>query len=258
MYAWMFYQLPYGIFAVALATATFTELSESAGRKEWERFTARFRGGLRATALIIIPMAALLIALATPLITLYRAGRFTASDIPIVAEVLVWWAAGLFFFASYMFVLKTFYSLKDTATPAVVNLGLTVVQIALYAMLTTGFAGWAGLGLKGIPIADGIFFLLSVILLGAILSRRIGGFDAGGIVWLVVRVALASLVGAAAAIGVAALVPNPANLPLVAVATVIAAGLVGLTVTYATAWAFRISEVPSALSTVRRTLQRRS
>jgi putative peptidoglycan lipid II flippase len=258
MYAWMFYQLPYGIFAVALATAIFTELSESAGREDWERFTYRFRSGLRATALIIIPMAALLIALSRPLITLYRAGRFTAEDIPLVAEVLVWWAAGLFFFASFMFVLKTFYSLKDTRTPALVNLGLTVVQIALYAALTTGVAGWAGLGLKGIPIADGIFFLLSVTALGTILSRRIGGFDAGGIVWLVVRVALASLVGAAAAIGLSALVANPDSRPVVAVATVAGAGLAGLVVTYAAAWALRVSEVSAALKIARRALTSRS
>jgi putative peptidoglycan lipid II flippase len=182
LYAWMFYQLPYGIFAVALATAIFTELSDAAGHKDWTAFKEQFaKGFLRATALLILPMAAMLIALSTPLISLYRAGRFTAEDIPAVAEVLVWWAAGLFFFAAFMYVLKTFYSMQDTKTPMLTNLGLTVVQVTLYATLTTGIAEWAGLGLRGIPIADGIFYFLSLRALALILRKRIGGYDIRGI-----------------------------------------------------------------------------
>ena len=46
-YAWVFYQLPYGILAVALATAIFTELSESAGKRDWAVFKQTFARGLR-------------------------------------------------------------------------------------------------------------------------------------------------------------------------------------------------------------------
>ena len=45
-YAWVFYQLPYGILAVALATAVFTELSAASGRKDNEAFKATFAQGL--------------------------------------------------------------------------------------------------------------------------------------------------------------------------------------------------------------------
>ncbi|MDP2232092.1 MAG: lipid II flippase MurJ, partial [Actinomycetota bacterium] len=152
LYAWMWYQLPYGVLAVALATAIFTELSEQAGRKDYTLFKETFANGLRATGMLIMPMAAMLIALAPQLVRLYRAGAFKSSDIPVVSNVLVWWGVSLFFFASTMFLLKTFYSLKDTLTPMFVNLVLTVGQIAMYATLTVGFAGWSGLGLRGIPI----------------------------------------------------------------------------------------------------------
>ena len=59
---------------------------------------------------------------------------------PMVAEVLRLWAMGLVFFACMMFVLRTFYSLKDTRTPMLANLALTPVQIGLYLVLTTGVA----------------------------------------------------------------------------------------------------------------------
>ena len=138
MYAWTFYQLPYGILAVALATAVFTELADAAGRQDIAELKAHFGRGLRATGVLMLPAAAMLIALAEPLVSLYRVGAFRASDVPEVATALRLWAAGLIFFACMMFVLRTFYSLKDTRTPMLANLALTPVQIGLYVLLSTG------------------------------------------------------------------------------------------------------------------------
>ncbi len=251
LYAWMFYQLPYGIFAVALATAIFTELSEAAGRQDWTAFKEQFVKGFRTTALLMIPMAAMLIALSQPLITLYRAGRFTADDVPVVAEILVWWAAGLFFFASFMYVLKTFYSMQDTRTPMLTNLGLTVVQITLYATLTTGLANWGGIGLKGIPIADGIFYLLSLSALVLILRKRIGGYDIRGIASMVARVLLASIAGGLSAWGIVRLL-TVAALPGGPILHLLAGGLTGLGIAYGLAWLMRVREVSLGAHMLRR------
>ena len=73
-----------------------------------------FLRGLRTTGVLMLPTSALLIALATPLVSLYRVGAFRASDVPLVVGALRWWASGLIFYASTMFLLRTFYSLKDT------------------------------------------------------------------------------------------------------------------------------------------------
>ncbi|TDB38957.1 MAG: murein biosynthesis integral membrane protein MurJ [Actinobacteria bacterium] len=241
-YAWMFYQLPYGIFAVALATAVFPELSALAEKKDWVGFKAMFSSGFRSTAVLIIPLATLLVALAEPVVRLYRAGSFTSADVPVVAGVLVWWAAGLFFFAGYMFVLKTFYALQDTRTPMVTNLVLTVLQVSLYAALTAGFAGWAGFGVRGIPIADGIFFTAHLIVLALLLRRHIGGFDIRGIVWTVLRVLVASVIAAAAALGIMRL-----TAPLAAGAgfllQLVLAGVPGLGIAYGLSAAFGVGEV---------------
>ncbi len=241
-YAWMFYQLPYGIFAVALATAVFPELSALAEKKDWTGFKEMFARGFRSTAVLIVPLATLLVTLATPVIRLYRAGSFTAADVPIVADVLVWWAAGLFFFAGYMFVLKTFYSLQDTTTPMYTNIAATILQISLYAILTTGVAGWAGLGLKGIPIADGVFFVVHLSVLGLLLRRHIGGYDIRGIAWTVVRVFVASLVGAAAALGAMRLTDGM-SAGAGFILQLALAGIVGLGVTYGLASLFGVREV---------------
>lgn len=198
MYAWNFYQLPYGVLAVALATAVFTELSEAAGKRDMAAFKSNFTVGLRTTGVLILPSAAALVVLATPLVSLYRVGAFDAASVAPVASALRLWGFTLIFFAAMMFVLRSFYSLKDTWTPAYANLGLTSVQIALYWTLTTGVLGWSGLGINGIPIADGVFYALMLITLLILLRRKIGGIDLRGTATVYLKMVVASLIGGVA------------------------------------------------------------
>jgi len=201
-YAWVFYQLPYGILAVALATAVFTELSVAAGKKNWVDFKATFARGLRVTGVLMLPTSAVLIALATPLISLYRVGAFKQDDVPIVAGALRYWAVGLVFYAGTMYVLRAFYSLKDTRTPMLVNLGTTTVQVGLYLILSTGIGSWPGMGINGMPAADVVFFALTFAVLSYLLRKRIGGFDVKGILKSYALMAVASVIGGAVAFGV--------------------------------------------------------
>jgi len=256
-YAWMFYQLPYGVFAVALATAIFPELAERADREDWSGFKATFSKGFRATGVIIIPLAAMLIALASPLITLYVFGRFTTSDVPLVSEVLTWWAVGLFFFAGYMYVLKTFYSMQDTKTPMYTNIVATGLQVSMYALLTSGVAGWAGFGLKGIPIADAVFFAVHLTVLALILRKRIGGYDFRGIAWSLGRVMAASVLGGLSAYGIAQATSFLTDARLGFVLQLLLAGTTGLVVAYGLAWAMRVPEVSFVYSRIAGRFSRR-
>lgn len=242
-YAWMFYQLPYGIFAVSLATALFPELSSAAADEDWSLFKRHFNRGLRATAVLIMPFAALLVALSEPVITLYRAGDFSAADVPLVAGILTWWAVGLFSFAAYMYVLKTFYSLQDTWTPMYTNFGATALRVALYATLTVGAGAWAGIGLEGVPVADAVVFSAHVLLLAVILRKRLGRIDARDTLWALARVALASVAGGLAAYGALLALGSLADVPLGFVVQILACGTLGLAVSYA---ALRLLKVPEA------------
>jgi putative peptidoglycan lipid II flippase len=243
MYAWTFYQLPYGILAVALATAVFTEMSEAAGNNDTERFRSVFSSGLRSTALLILPASALLVALAEPLASLYLVGRFSASSVPAVAGALRWWSVGLVFFACMMFVLRAFYSLKDTRTPARINLFTTVVHIGGYVVLSTGLAAWHGLGLNGIPIADGIFYALQFAVLLGLMRARLGGLDLRGFASTFARMALASAMAAGVAYAVAALCASLAAGFAGGILQVTAGGLAGLATAWIAARILRISEV---------------
>jgi putative peptidoglycan lipid II flippase len=257
-YAWQFYQLPYGIFAVSVATAVFPELSERANAADMRGYGAMFSRGLRATMVLMIPLASLLIALAQPVVTLYRAGGFTTADVPRVASVLAWWAAGLFFFAAYMFVLKSFYSLQDTKTPMYTNAIATVVHVGLYALLTRGMGGWDGLGIIGIPISDGIFYFGHVAILVYILRNRVGTIDERSLVLTFFRVVLASALGAGAARALMMLTEPVATLPAGFLIQLAVAGLGGLAAAYGVMSVLRVPELADLVARVRERLGRRS
>jgi len=56
-YAQMFFQLPYGIFAVSIITAIFPAMSEHAALRRMSRFRDTLNMGVRSTLLIIVPCA---------------------------------------------------------------------------------------------------------------------------------------------------------------------------------------------------------
>lgn len=251
MYAWTFYQLPYGILAVALATAVFTELADAAGRSDMAAFKAHFVSGLRTTGVLMLPMAALLFALAEPLVSLYRIGRFQASDVGPVSMALRGWAVALVFFALAMFLLRSFYSLKDTRTPMLVNLVLTpVVQIGLYWVLSTGIGGWKGIGLLGIPVADAAFYAAVAVVLALILRSKIGGYNLHGVGSTFARMALASVLGGAAGWALSAVTASV--LPGIAgsLLRVASGGVAGLAVAAGAGHVLGVEEVGIAIAKV--------
>lgn len=251
-YAWMWYQLPYGIFAVALATAIFPELADAAAASDWDGFRKHFSVGLRATGIIILPMSAMLIALAGPLIRLYQFGRFEASDVPIVAGVLVVWGAGLFSYAAFMFALRSMYALQDSKTPMITNVFVHALQIGLYAVLTVGIAGWGGIGIAGIPLSDAIAYSLHFVVLVVILRMRVGNLQIGRALSSLGRVAVASVLGGLSAFWVLQLTATLQGATLGFLLQLMLAGAVGLAVCYGLAFLMRVPEMSFLARLVRK------
>lgn len=256
MYAWNFYQLPYGVLAVALATAVFTELAEAAGKRDMAAFKRHLSFGLSTTGVLILPSAAALIVLAHPLVSLYRVGAFSADAVAPVASALRLWGVTLIFYAAMMFVLRCFYSLKDTRTPAFVNLGATVIQVTLYLTLTTGIGAWAGLGIDGIPVADAIFYVIMLVALVALLRKKIGSFDLSSVLSTFVRMAIASALGGGAAFVVLLLLaPHTSGLSG-SLTQVLVGGIACFGVALVAGSLLGVREVASVTSLIRRLFSR--
>ncbi len=255
MYAWMWYQLPFGVLAVAYITAMFPELSDMAVRQDWAAFKTTFSRALRVMTLLILPMAAMLVALSVPLVKLYRVGEFPAEAVPLVAGVLSVWALGLLSFALYMLTLRAFYAQQDSLTPMFTNLALSVVQIGLYWALTSVKA-WGAWRLLGIPAADATFFTLHTLVLLVILRRRRGGLDGRHVLWTMARVSVASVAGGAAAWGVTYLTPALTASRFGFFAQLLLGGVLGLGTAYGLAALMRVDELRDGVAMLRRVTDR--
>ncbi|MCL2332241.1 MAG: murein biosynthesis integral membrane protein MurJ [Actinomycetia bacterium] len=248
---WM--SLPYGILSVALTTALFTEMSTYASRKDLHRYKVSMASGLRSTALLMLPASAVLFALSTQVISLFAAGRFRPSDVPTVAHVLQFWSVPLVMRALMMFMIFSFYALKDTKTVAVANLGATVFQAGGYLILTTGIFGWKGFGYTGIPISDSVFFVLLFSTLLILMRRKVGAFDVRSFVVVFAKAAVASVAGGAVAWGLQHVMAGALGAGKLAALLIIAvAGICGLAVSFFLIWVMRVKELSLLGQVVRR------
>lgn len=240
-YAWLWFQLPYGVLAVALSTAMFTEMSDSAAKGDMEQYRENVRRGLRGTFFLIIPMATMLIVLAPLLITLYHAGQFTSDDITLVAEVLRYWAICLPLYAGYLYLYFAFSAIKKMSIVAVTSVCVSVLQIFLYATLTVGNSWFGGFGIIGIPITDCVFFTIMYFAPYLLLRHRVGKFSHGTVPAVALKTLAASIIGGGVTFVLMGVLP-PTESILVALVEVVALGVAGLAISYGLCAVFRVEE----------------
>ena len=188
-YAFIFFQLPYGLLAVSIMTTFMPELANLAGRGDDARFRARFGQGLRLIALVTIPAAVGYVFLAQPIISvLLRYGAFNGASAHLTADALVWLAVGLPGFATFLYVMRGFYARKDTKTPFFLYLLENGLNIALALALVGRF------GLRGVVASYSIAYTVSAVVAVVVLRRRIGGLGGSALVASLLRILVAALV----------------------------------------------------------------
>jgi len=173
-YAYLFFQLPYGLFAVSIMTTFLPELADAYSAGEGDRFSSRFADGLRLILLVVLPSAIVLAALALPMVdVLFERGSFDGASTVITADALAAFAFGLPGFAAYLFVMRGFYARTDTRTPFLVNLAETATTVAIAVPLTARY------GLTGTVAAFGIGYAVFAVVAAVALHRRLCS-EAGG------------------------------------------------------------------------------
>jgi putative peptidoglycan lipid II flippase len=207
--AFIFFQLPHGVFAVSVMTALLPPLSEQAVARDWDAFRATLARGIRLTAAVLLPAALGYLALAGPIVRLLlEHGVVTEASTSLLVPVLMVFVLGLVPFSTYQLVLRAFYALQDTRTTFRVNLvsvGVNVVvDLLLFNLLPVRWK------IPGLAMGHAISYTVGSALLLYVMSRRIGGLGgrqilaavgrmlAAGLVMLVVTVLVARAAGALA------------------------------------------------------------
>lgn len=131
-YAQFLYQLPLGVFGISLATAIFPLLSTRAAEGDRSGMAEVFERGIRMSLFIALPSSIGLIFVAHPLVaTLYQRGEFDASDSQRVAATLVYYSLGIAAYFTQHIVVRAFYAMQDSRTPARVALYLVGLNLVM-------------------------------------------------------------------------------------------------------------------------------
>jgi len=188
-YAQMFFQLPYGIFAVSIITAIFPAMSEHAALSKMSRFKDTMNMGIRSTLLIIVPCAVVYLTLSEPIIRfLLEHGFFKTGDTELLSGVLFYFALGLIPYSIDMLLTKTFYSMQDTRTPMFINCFVVAINIGANLLF------FHLMGVKGLALGFATAYLFSMLIDGTVLRIRLGRLGGNR----VLSTALKTLVAAAA------------------------------------------------------------
>ena len=203
LYAWTWYQLPYGVVAVSLSRALFTEMGEAVAKDDKSALRELVRTGISGNLLLIIPLAGIMYVLSAPIMALFQAGAFNAGDVSYVARVLSIWLISLPFYAVLMFLYNVFAALRKFGRFAAVSTAMVVVQCVGYFFLCRPDT----LQLQGVPAADFIYYAGCSIVLLIVLRRMIGSFDLFSVFKISIRVCMATAIGMLAAWFIAMMLP---------------------------------------------------
>src|SRR4030095_15890556 len=144
--AFRIYQLPQGIFSVAIATVLFPTLARFASRGEHDNLRATMANGMPQILFILIPAAAAVLVLSEPMVRLvFQRGEFTPDQTTLVATALFWFAFSLPSNGLFLLLTRTFFSLQRPWVPTAIAAGnLAVTALGSLALYHLGVGGRRG------------------------------------------------------------------------------------------------------------------
>lgn len=194
--AFRLFQLPQGMFAIAIGTVLFPALSRHGAAGRMTEFREDLSLGIRQIFFVTLPFAAFFSVLAVPTIRLiYEHGEALGDQAAVsgVASSLLFFSVGMAFVSVNTLLNRAFYSIQKAWVPLImgaVNLAVnTVLMLVLYRPL----------GVGGITLATSVVSIINFFGLMVLLGPRIGGTDARRVAWSAARsiVALVPLAGVA-------------------------------------------------------------
>ncbi|MGK7933168.1 MAG: murein biosynthesis integral membrane protein MurJ [Microcystaceae cyanobacterium] len=161
---------PVGILSNMILVPFLPVFSRLAAPENWTELKIRIRQGMILTALTMLPLTAVFLALGKPIIRLiYQRGAFTASDSQIVVPVLMAYGVGMFFYLGRDVLVRVFYGLGDGETP----FRISVINIFLNGLLD--FLLVNSFKTPGIVLATVGVNIISMVIFLYLLNNRLNG-----------------------------------------------------------------------------------
>ncbi|MEV6704666.1 murein biosynthesis integral membrane protein MurJ [Micromonospora wenchangensis] len=249
--------MAHGIIAVSIITALMPRMSAAAAEGRFADVTADLSRGTRMVTAVLAPIAVCYAVLAGPVsVVVFRYGAFTGDNALATSLVLLVAALGLVPFAISQLFTFAFYALPDTRTPALVNIPVVILRVAVQIGVFVAFS--ATFAAAGMMLGNAISYVAAAVLSAMRLRPRVGRIGLGRIMRTMGKVLVAALGAALVGLLVVNLLPgDPGNLSWTAAAVRLVLGGVVIGGTYlGLAMVLRIGEITEVVAMVRRRLGR--
>ncbi|MEB3270230.1 MAG: murein biosynthesis integral membrane protein MurJ [Synechococcus sp.] len=182
-YANLLVQTPLGLLSNALLVPLLPVYARLTAPEDRPRLIARIRQGLMLSNASMLPLGALMVALAGPIVALiYERGAFDRSAADLVGQLLLAYGLGMPAYLARDVLVRVFYALGDGNTPfrwSLAGIGLNAVFCWVFTGAPTPFWGsqlpWLNFGAAGLVLATvGVNGITCLGLLLA-LRLRLGG-----------------------------------------------------------------------------------
>ncbi len=237
-FAFRIMHLPLGLFGIAVGTVALPSLSKLVLEGNVAAVKSTLSDSLKMVLFLTVPTSALLCGLAIPLTrAIYERGRFTAADTLATAAALVLYVLGIPFASALRNVAAVFYAFKDAKTPMYASFASIALNLVLNISLMRV------LGYLAFPLSTSVAAILNVVLLYALLPRKIGPLETGPLAAYAARLAVAAAAGGGAAwLANRLLIARIGVSFLASVGSVAAGGVLGLAAFYAASRLLGITE----------------
>jgi len=205
LYAFTVFSLPHAIVGVSIISALLPRMSRAALDGRPDRLRGDLSAGLRLAGVLVVPAAVGMLVLGPLIATvIFAHGETSIDDARLIGNVLGGFALGLVPFSAFQLHLRAFYAMGDTRTPALINVAVNVVNVAvdllLYATLPPHWR------LVGLAVGYSASYAAGLLLTTRRLARRLPGVRLEHVLRTYVRLAVAGLLGGAVGLAAALLV----------------------------------------------------
>ncbi len=224
------FNAPMGIIGQAAGAASLPFFSSLFSEHRLTDFASAVNRSITRIFAVALLLAAWMIALAPPIVDLFRGGSFNRTDAIQTAHYFAIFAISLALWASQGIYARAFYAAGNTFTPALAGTIITLISIPIYRFL------FHTVGMTGLAIASDLGILTHTATLAILLHRRklvpINGLEFTELL----RALLAACIAFAAATACVRLLPlhhgHAADLLLILIASTIWAALCWTTLTF--------------------------
>jgi putative peptidoglycan lipid II flippase len=194
--AFLLFMMVHGIVAVSILTALMPRMSAAAAESRWADLTANLSLGARLSAVVLVPATAAYVALGVPLaITAFQWGEFGSDAAHATGYAVMAAGIGLVPFAISQMQIFAFYSMRDTKTPALLNIPVVVTKVAfdisVWLLVDPEYI------IVGLMCGNTVSYVVAVIISGRLLRKRVGAGDTARITRTLVRLTVAAIVAGA-------------------------------------------------------------